>query len=193
MRSRRYSSIVGSSFLLLLVSCLSQSAKDEQASDPKVRMTAPSIHDFDPAKAKSPEPVPSEPAPSEPETGTEEGDGVETEDPGPAAGDGGHAASGVPKISKRPKGRRPNGCLKGQMRFEGKCLRKKFVEMLLEQREEEAKRKIEEAEDPKQQISAANELIEQQISQMEESEDDLEEMIEKLEEEKRNKKHEDGP
>lgn len=82
---------------------------------------------------------------------------------------------------------RDDGCVDGEMPFEGSCRPKEEVQKVLRRREREALAKVQQARRPGQAAEAANDLLEQQISQAAKSEDDLDEIIEMLREEKRAK------
>lgn len=78
-----------------------------------------------------------------------------------------------------------DGCGDEEMRFEGKCYPKKSVKDVLEMREAEAIRKVQEADEPVKAAKAANQLLEQQINQAAKAEDDLDEILEMLKEKDR--------
>jgi len=59
---------------------------------------------------------------------------------------------------------------------------KEMVGKILDERDEEIKAKVHNATNPKQQADAAYEFIEQEIAQMDKTEDDLDELIEQLKE-----------
>ena len=69
--------------------------------------------------------------------------------------------------------RHVDGCADEEMRFEGRCYPKKAVKDVLEVREAEAIREVQEADEPVKQAKAAHSLLEQQISQVDKAEDDL--------------------
>lgn len=179
MRSRSYYAIAGSSLLLLTIACQPNGKRDAKRVDPTVK-----VIQTDPI----PEDV-HDPTGDEKKAGDEKGDGDSGEPHGtdggeegtsghPAAADGGDA----PPEPEDGKGK--DGCRKGHMPFEGKCVSKDRVGKILEKREEEALAKVHDAKKPKQTAQASYDLIEQQTQQIEKVEDDLDEIIEQLEKER---------
>ena len=82
-----------------------------------------------------------------------------------------------------------DGCLEGQMPFEGQCTDKKEVERVLEVRAKRAKKKMKKARGVKEKAKAVNDMLEQQIQQVDKAEDDLDEIIDQLEREREEKKY----
>ena len=179
MRSRSYYAIAGSSCLLLLLACSSHSAeKTDERVDPTI-VAVPEKQDEKKAEAR----------PDEGRAGRDEG-------PVPSIDTGAHTGEepdGDPELPTAPSSKpRLDGCKKGEMRFDGKCLSKKRVEKILEKRDEEVKQKVQDAKNPQQQANAAHDLLQQQIVQMEKTEDDLDEITVQLKEENA-KKYGDPP
>jgi len=171
MRSKRYSSIVGSSFSLLLISCFAPQSdfkndkRDEKKGDEVKYDLIPGEDDM------------GEPPPEPPEPG-DSGDSGEGDSAGPEVGVGPKFGAG--HLSVRPTSK--DGCHKGSMRFEGKCMDKEHVGEILDGRDKGIKAKVHNATNPKQQADAAYEFLEQEIAQMDKTEDDLDELIEQLKE-----------
>jgi len=170
MRLRSYYAIAGSSFLLLSISCLSQSPKPEDPPDRLVEAVADAKADKK-ADAKT-----DEKADAKADEG-DSGEGVGTDDGGGPPPD----AAGT-KLS--------DGCDREEMPFEGVCTPKDQVQKVLDIRKDVALEKYQKAERPQQAAQAGHELLEQQIAQGDKMEDDLDEIIEVLRDEKRKK---DGP
>jgi hypothetical protein len=82
----------------------------------------------------------------------------------------------------------PDGCALEEMKFEGKCTGKDEVQRILDRREREAMSKYQTAKRPQEAANAAHDLLEQQVAQVEKTEDDLDEILEILREEKKRKK-----
>lgn len=188
MRSKSYyATVVGSSFLLL-IACTTQCAKPEHRADPALVAAEKQDEKQDEKKAdeKKAETKGVHGYGSVITTGPMEDGGDETggESHGdtPAMGDGGPRST-----HKKTK----DGCRPGAMRFEGKCLNKRKVQKILDKRDEEIKKKVQDATNAQQQADAAHDFLEQQIAQMDKTEDDLDEIIEQLKEE--NAKKLDGP
>ena len=161
MRSRSYSAIVLSSFLLTTISCLAQQAPAPEKQEGRAPGYRPSS-DFDKK----------EDAKEELLDFGDDGSG-NTGDELPEAG------------ASLPEGQKHDDCLKGWMHFEGKCLPKEEVETILERRERRALKRVQQASKPDEAAHAAHDLLEQQIAQVDKAEDDLDEIIEELKKEKR--------
>ena len=181
MRSRSYYAIAGSSFLLLSISCMTQSKKPEDRPDRMVEGIADAVD----AKADD-----------------KKADDKKAEDPGddggwephghPEALDSGEAASSDEGGAAPPDatgGLEPqiDGCALEAMQFEGKCTPKDKVEKILDRRERIALDKYQKAKKPQQAAEAAHDLLEQQVAQSGKMEDDLDEILEVLRKEKRQK------
>jgi hypothetical protein len=195
MRSKSYYAIAGSSILLLTLGCLSNSAKKpDRRADPAVAAaSAKADQKKDEKKAED----------KADDGGFGYGDGEETGTanaeagavPPDASGETGEEPFGEPEsLDGPPPSTKPrhDGCKKGAMKFEGKCLNKDRVEKILEKRDEEVKQRVYDAKSPQQQADAAHDLLEQQIAQMDKTEDDLDEIIQQLQEENA-KKYGDPP
>lgn len=191
MRSKSYyATVVGSSFLLLLISCLSsQSTKVDERDSPTAAAVVASSDDGDkPEDAYEDEAGAGLAGMSSggesgeelfgfPEAADDDGGSVEATTTGEEP---------LPTASKKKKKRKQkDGCYLGSMRFEGKCLDKRKVSKILDERSLAAMAKVQKAHKPEQVADAAYDLIEQQIAQMDKTEDDLDEMIEQLQDEKR--------
>lgn len=178
MRSKSYSAIVHSSFLLLSISCMSQGHQADNKTSPAPTASFDTTED-----AKTGEDMPPE------DNGEEIPDAPEAADDGGGEGapeatedSGGHDPL-TAGAHKRPK----DGCATGEMRFEGVCTDKDRVKKIVDKREEKALQKVQQATKPEQAANAAHELLEQQIAQVDKAEDDLDEIIEQLKEEKKRK------
>lgn len=187
MTSRSYYALAGSSFLLLMLACPSSSThRADRRVDPSI-VAGPEKRDDKKAGAKKDD-----------DWGPDEDETAGMAEPGaPAAADDGGETGEEPFGHKesldRPPTSKPraDGCKKGRMKFEGKCRSKERVAKVLENRGEEIKRKLRNASTAQQQADAAHDLLEQQIAQMEVTEDNLDEIIRQLEQE--NAKRFDGP
>ena len=198
MRSRSYYAIAVSSFLLLTISCVAQKAKHEDLGDRPLADVSKADVKADVKAEKGAEgyvnhalwdfgPVMGH-LPDEGETGSEH---VGTSG-FPAAGDGdgdGEDDSG-PEPGPSSKGK--DGCRRGQMRFDGKCMSKDRVSKILDKRGAAAREKVKNAKKPQQTAEASYDMIKQQTQQMGKVEDDLDEIIEQLEREKAEKAEEGG-
>lgn len=80
--------------------------------------------------------------------------------------------------------RKNDGCVVGELSFEGHCVDKERVSEIVEKRETQAIEKVKRAKRPEQKALAAHDFLEQQIVQADKVEDDLDEIIEQLEKEK---------
>lgn len=178
MRSRSYSAIVLSSFLLTTISCLSKAPSSDEES--AVSAEAKSVRldsKKDDAKEEAQEEIP-EAADENATEGFEEGleEGLDTMG---AEREGEEA----PEFEE-PKPKR-DGCIKGAMRFEGRCLPKDKVDYILHNRKRKALKRVQQAQKPDDAALAAHDLLEQQIAQVDKAEDDLDEIIEELKEEQK--------
>ena len=81
-----------------------------------------------------------------------------------------------------------DGCEDGEI-FEDHCMPKEKVSEILKERDREAVAKVQQATKPSDRIKAASELLEQQIYQVDKTEDDLDEIIEQLRQEKLEKEN----
>jgi len=177
MRSRSYSAIVLSSFLLTTISCLGKQAPGSEKKEDRLPEYRPSS-DFD-KKEETKEDLPEAAEDEGEDTG---GEGVVPEPGAP-----------IPNDEELK-----DDCLKGRMRFEGRCLPKKEVETILERREQQALKRVQQAKMPNEAAHAAHDLLEKQIAQVDKAEDDLDEIIEELKKENRERtakaaKAEKGP
>ena len=93
-----------------------------------------------------------------------------------------------PGLSSKGK----DGCRRGQMRFDGKCMSKDRVSKILDKRGAAAREKMKNAKKPQQTAEASYDMIKQQTQQMGKVEDDLDEIIEQLEREKAEKAEKGG-
>lgn len=175
MRSRSYSAIVLSSLLLTAISCFAQQA--------------PASEDWEGRDSGYHKEEPKEEANGDLPEATEDGGGGEDSGFDEAGGlDGGAAL---------PEGDQ-DVCLKGSMVFEGRCISKTEVERLLEHREQQALKRVQQAKMPHDVADAAHDLLEKQIAQVDKAEDDLDEIIAELKKENRERaakaaKADDGP
>lgn len=179
MKSRSCYAIAASSFLLL-GACPSGEKGDSVDADPVVQTTRDVKADekkADEKKAESKEEAHGQQYSYSSGGGVGEDEGTDSgepvvEDTGEeAAEDTGADASAPPT---------KDGCKRGHMKFEGKCLSKERVSKILETRDEAVKEKVQTAKDPKEQAEASYDLLEQQIAHMDKTEDDLDEILEQL-------------
>jgi hypothetical protein len=175
MRSKSYyATVVGSSFLLLAISCMAQGTRVEEkkADVPAVGMP----------------PVGSDDSGSDTK-------GIALGDGGsgfqamlPVAGTGGPAIAHLPDhIQQQVVVEEPHElqCPTGEMDFEGKCVNKIKVDKVLDKRKKKALDRVKAAKKPKQTADASYDLLEQNTAQVDKMEDDLDEIIEQLQQEKK--------
>ena len=189
MMSRRYYGTAGSSFwpllLLFWVACPSHGDKAgaPREIDPPVVHADQAKPDDRKAEAKQDDRKAEAKQDDTHGRGGETGEEPSGEKEPPDLGGGEKAGdeAGTPPKGPRPKGK--DGCVRGQMRFEGGCLSKERVSRLLKQREAAAMEKVRKAQTSTEAGEAAYDLIQHHTQQMGKVEDDLDEIIEQLEKE----------
>lgn len=203
MKSRSYCAIVGSSLLLLSVSCTSQSSKSaEQAASlapPRGDVGSSSTDESSTAAEEHHGDGGDEKADAKADTF---GRGVSvakarqlgSEGAGAASEEGGTGDEGSEGAPGEERRLSADGCADGEMQFEGACRSKEKVKKILDKRKREAMDSYRKAKRPEEAAQAAHDLLEQQVAQVEKTEDDLDEILEMLrEEQKKGAPEKEGP